>query len=374
MTSAESKSELFTVATGDGGDAHQNQPKKLPFYEHYIQPCLAEVLGSTLFMFVGCVSVMGNMGISGSIQPALAHGLALAIAIAIFGEISGGHFNPAVSVCVYLIGGMELMLLVPYVLSQMLGGVIAASLAKAVTTNEAFANATGAAFSAVQTSHGTGSATVAEMIMTLFLTMVVSMGAVNGRTRSQLAPFCIGLTVTANILAGGSHFNPPFTIAIWLCGGIQLTMVVPYLISQIIGGVLGAAMSKVMTSHENYVNATGAAFTILKSEEQLGKVVFAEMAMTCLVTMVVLLGAVNGKSKSPMVPFMVGCTVIVNVLAGGDISGTCLNPARAFGPALMANYWTYHWVYWVGPIGGGLVAAALVRLLLGDGKIRVILK
>lgn len=43
---------------------------------------------------------------------------------------SGGHFNPAVSVCVYLIGGMELILLVPYVISQMLGGVIAAGLAK----------------------------------------------------------------------------------------------------------------------------------------------------------------------------------------------------------------------------------------------------
>ncbi|XP_016401517.1 aquaporin-8a.1 [Sinocyclocheilus rhinocerous] len=260
MTSAESKSELFTVATGDGADAHQNQPKKLSFYEHYIQPCLAEVLGSTLFMFVGCVSVMGNVGISGSIQPALAHGLALAIAIAIFGEISGGHFNPAVSLCVYLIGGMELMLLVPYVLSQMLGGVIAASLAKAVTTNEAFANATGAAFDAVQTSHGTGSATVAEMIMTLFLTMVVSMGAVNGRTRSHLAPFCIGLTVTANILAGGG------------------------------------------------------------------------------------------------------------------ISGACMNPARAFGPAIVSGHWEYHWIYWVGPLTGALVTVSLVRLVVGDKKIRVIFK
>lgn len=45
----------------------------------------------------------------------------------------------------------------------------------------------------------------------------------------------------------------------------------------------------------------------------------------------------------------------------GDISGTCLNPARALGPALLAGYWDYHWVYWVGPIGGGLMAAALVR-------------
>lgn len=51
----------------------------------------------------------------------------------------------------------------------------------------------------------------------------------------------------------------------------------------------------------------------------------------------------------------------ISVLYRADVSGTCLNPARAFGPAVMVNYWTYHWVYWVGPIGGGLVAAALVR-------------
>ncbi|XP_051530305.1 aquaporin-8-like [Myxocyprinus asiaticus] len=258
MTS--SKSELFTVASGDGGDSLQGQPKRVSFFEHYIQPCLAEILGSTLFMFVGCVSVMGNVGISGSIQPALAHGLALAIAIAILGEISGGHFNPAVSVCVYLIGGMELILLVPYVLSQMLGGLIAAGLAKAVTTSIAYGNASGAAFNAVQSTDGIGSATVAEMIMTLFLTMVVSMGAINGRTRSHLAPFCIGLTVTANILAGGG------------------------------------------------------------------------------------------------------------------ISGACMNPARAFGPALVSGYWAHHWIYWVGPLTGALVTVSFVRLIMGDKKIRVVFK
>lgn len=71
-----------------------------------------------------------------------------------------------------------------------------------------------------------------------------------------------------------------------------------------------------MTSKEHYTNATGAAFTILQSDEQIPAAIFAEIAMTCLVTMVVLLGAVNGKSKSPMVPFLVGCTVIVNILAG----------------------------------------------------------
>ncbi|KAK3529044.1 hypothetical protein QTP70_014442 [Hemibagrus guttatus] len=229
-------------------------------FERIIQPCIAELVGTMFFVFIGCVSVIENVEAAGRLQPALVHGLAVAVMVACMAEISG------------------------------------------------------------------------------------------------------------------SHFNPPFTLAIFLCGGVRFAMVIPYLISQLIGGVLGAAMSKIMTSKENYKNATGAAFTILQSDEQVPGAIFAEIAMTCLVTMVVLLGAVNGKSKSPMVPFLVGCTVIVNILAGGDVSGTCLNPARALGPALLAGYWDYHWVYWVGPIGGGLIAAALVRLLLGDEKIRVIMK
>lgn len=48
------------------------------------------------------------------------------------------------------------------------------------------------------------------------------------------------------LFSSGSHFNPPFTIAIYLCGGMELAMVGPYLVSQLIGGVLGAGMSKVI--------------------------------------------------------------------------------------------------------------------------------
>ncbi|XP_036398338.1 aquaporin-8a.2 [Megalops cyprinoides] len=257
---AEEKLEMSNVETTLMPGTKKTTPPPPNTFERLIQPCLAEVVGTTFFVFIGCVSVIENVEAAGRVQPALVHGLIVAVMVACMAEISG------------------------------------------------------------------------------------------------------------------SHFNPPFTIAIYLCGGMQLTMVVPYLVSQLIGGLLGAAMSKAMTPSGRYINATGAAFSILKSEEQLPGAIFGEVAMTCLVTMVVLLGAVNGKSKSPMVPFMVGCTVIVNILAGGDVSGTCLNPARAFGPAVVAGYWEYHWVYWVGPIGGGLVAAALVRLVLGDEKIRIIMK
>ncbi|KAJ8387127.1 hypothetical protein AAFF_G00160670 [Aldrovandia affinis] len=230
-------------------------------FERVLQPCVAEAVGTAFFVFIGCVSVIENTAeTTGRLQPALVHGLAVAVLVACMAEISG------------------------------------------------------------------------------------------------------------------SHFNPPFTIAIYLCGGMELRMVVPYVISQLIGGILGAAMSKVMTTREHYARAKGAAFTILQSEDQLAAAIFGEAAMTCLVTVVVLMGAVNRKTRSAMVPFLVGSAVIVCVLAGGDVSGTCLNPARALGPAVLTSHWAYHWVYWAGPIGGSVAAAALVRFLLGDKRTRVILK
>ncbi|XP_028845720.1 aquaporin-8a.1 [Denticeps clupeoides] len=254
MSVAESKTEIFNVAPGGEGGGQSRGS-----YERYVQPFLAELVGSALFIFVGCAAVISDPGTTGSLQPALAHGLALSAAVAAFGEISGGHFNPAVSVCAYLLGGMELALLAPYVLAQMIGGMIGAGLAKGVFPEQLFNQTGGAAFKLSDTAT-LGSVTVAEIIMTLSLTMVISLGAINGRTRSHLAPFCIGLTVAANILAGGS------------------------------------------------------------------------------------------------------------------VSGACMNPARAFGPAVAAGHWTHHWVYWVGPLAGALLTVSLVRLLMGDKKTRLVFK
>ncbi|KAJ8345025.1 hypothetical protein SKAU_G00292180 [Synaphobranchus kaupii] len=269
----ESKAEISEASPGDarelelgakwqdGQEERRARPRRaISGFERYAQPCLAELLGSALFIFVGCSSVIENTEGTGRLQPALAHGLALGIVIAIFGAISGGHFNPAVSLSVSFIGGLNVALLVPYILAQLCGGMIGAGLAKAISTPHTYANATGAAFSVVQANAQVWPAVLAEAVMTLFLTMVVCMGAVNSQTRGPLAPLCIGLTVVANILAGGA------------------------------------------------------------------------------------------------------------------VSGACMNPARAFGPAVMANFWSYHWIYWMGPIAGALLTAGFIRLLLGDRATRVLLK
>lgn len=71
-----------------------------------------------------------------------------------------------------------------------------------------------------------------------------------------------------------------------------------------------------MTTGEKYAKVHGAAFAVLQPDSPVGRAVFAEVAMTCLITLVLLLGAVNSKTKTPTVPFLVGCTVIFNILAG----------------------------------------------------------
>ncbi|XP_075371374.1 aquaporin-8 [Mycteria americana] len=230
------------------------------WYERYAQPCVAELLGSALFIFIGCLSVVEDVEGTGRLQPALAHGLALGLTIAILGDISGGHFNPAVSLAVWLVGGLNITMLIPYWASQLCGGLIGAGLAKAVAASERYANASGGAFSSIVADEQIPSVLVGEIVMTTFLVLAVCMGAINGKTKTPLAPFCIGFTVT------------------------------------------------------------------------------------------------------------------VDILAGGGVSGACMNPARAFGPAVVANYWDYHWVYWVGPMVAALLVGVLVRLLIGDRTTRLLLK
>ena len=63
-------------------------------------------------------------------------------------------------------------------------------------------------------------------------------------------------------------------------------------------------------------------------------------------------------------PFAIGLTITGDILAGGVLTGAAMNPARAFGPALVGHYWANQAVYWVGPLAGGIVAGSLYSVLL----------
>jgi glycerol uptake facilitator-like aquaporin len=58
-----------------------------------------------------------------------------------------------------------------------------------------------------------------------------------------------------------------------------------------------------------------------------------------------------------LAPLVIGFTIVVDHLVGVPITGAGMNPARSFGPALMAGAWDNHWIYWIGPLVGAALAA-----------------
>ena len=78
--------------------------------------------------------------------------------------------------------------------------------------------------------------------------------------------------------------------------------------------------------------------------------------------------AVFGTAVSPDAPrvagFGIGLVLLFDILVGGPLTGAAMNPARAFGPALVSGQWLGHVVYWVGPIAGAILAALLWQYVL----------
>jgi aquaporin Z len=78
--------------------------------------------------------------------------------------------------------------------------------------------------------------------------------------------------------------------------------------------------------------------------------------------MTVIMGAaVDAKAVKGFAGLAIGATVGLEAMFGGPISGASMNPARSFGPALFAGAWSHHWIYWVAPILGALLAAFVYR-------------
>ena len=91
-----------------------------------------------------------------------------------------------------------------------------------------------------------------------------------------------------------------------------------------------------------------------------------EIVLTALLVFAVFGTAVD--SRAPKIGgFGIGLMIAANILMGGPISGASMNPARTFGPALVGGVWNAHWVYWVGPIVGALIAGLLYHhVILAD--------
>jgi aquaporin Z len=169
---------------------------------------LAEFLGTFFLCFAGIAAILSSTSVVGGglgiVGIALAHGLALSIAVNAFGGVSGGHCNPAVTMGMLSTGRISPANAAVYVVAQCLGATVAAFACKSVFPAEAVAMANlGIPLPAAWAT--TGTVVTLEFIMTFLLMTAVFGTAVDERGKAvKIGGLGIGLTVTFDILAGGA--------------------------------------------------------------------------------------------------------------------------------------------------------------------------
>jgi MIP family channel proteins len=235
---------------------------------HRIAPkLLAEFIGTFALIFIGAGAgaVVGDgVGLSGIVAIAFAHGLTVMAFAFAYGSVSGGHFNPSVTVGVLAAGAMSMSEAAGYIVSQFLGGIVGALLLRAVLGG--VATGLGTPVLAHNLTLGTTLLTVSpwagfviETVLAFFLVTVVLGTAVAGRARN-LAPLAIGMTLTLNIIMGGAltgaAFNPARALGPMVATG-KFSDAWLYLAAPIVGAIVAAVVHTALARLAQSTEAAG---------------------------------------------------------------------------------------------------------------------
>ena len=217
---------------------------------------------------------------------------------------------------------------------------------------------------------------IAELVGTMLLvfaictvvTLYVATSA-NAQTGSDYAVVGLvhGIVLFALIatLGGvsGGHFNPAVTFAAAITRRIDPIDAVVYILAQLSGAVLGALMVKGFLLDEGRAGHYGAAsISPLISGNFAGGLI--EAIGTFLLVLAVCAVAFNPRARREWAPLVIGLTLGLDVMIFGPLTGSAVNPARWFGPALIGNHFGGTWPYLVGPLVGALAAALLYRFVI----------
>jgi aquaporin Z len=192
--------------------------------------------------------------------------------------------------------------------------------------------------------------------------IIVGAGLIGAALAHGLA---IAIMVTAFGRLSGGHFNPSVTVAMWATRRIANIDAAAYIVAQLLGGTAGAlALLAFPEALRDVANGVPALSGI---EFEQG--VFIEIILTFFLVTAIFGTAVD--RHAPQVGgFGIGLTITMDILAGGRLTGAAMNPARAFGPALVNGAWDDQLVYWIGPIIGAVLAALLYHYVFLDDEQR----
>jgi aquaporin Z len=209
-----------------------------------------------------------------------------------------------------------------------------------------------------------------ELLGTFFLVVVAAGGGVlhaKGQISLSAAVVAPGLMVMAIILfmgaVSGAHLNPVVSIAFALRGDFPWKRVPGYVIVQLLGATLACVFLLAVFGDVQHLGATlpGPGYKAWQA-------FLMEIALTAMLVSVILGTASAAQNEGTLGALGVGGYVALAGLWAAPVSGTSMNPARSFGPALVAGDWSAYWVYLAGPLIGATIAVGCAVILRGRGR------
>src|SRR5262252_4003775 len=186
--------------------------------------------------------------------------------------------------------------------------------------------------------------------------------------------FAFGLSVLTMAYAvghvSGGHFNPAVTVGCFAAGRIPAKDIIPYVIAQLAGAVVGAGILFVIASGKAGFSLSGGFASNGYADHSPGSYTLVAALVTEVVMtfffLIVILGATDARAPKGLAPIAIGLALTLIHLVSIPVTNTSVNPARSTGVALYAGAWALDqlWLFWVAPIAGGVLGGIAYRALV----------
>jgi MIP family channel proteins len=208
-----------------------------------------------------------------------------------------------------------------------------------------------------------------EFLGTMLLTLIITSTGLPIRSKgvpdlhgALASGFAVATLIVGFGHISGAHINPAVTISFLTASEIDIIRTVGYIVVQILGGIFGAVLLRLLAPSHAHGDL---GMTTITPGVTILQAVIIEVIITFILCFTV--HAICDKRRDDIggsKAVAVGLAIVIGCLFGGSYTGGSMNPARSFGPALIMDSWENHWVYWVGPIIGSVLAALIYKYAL----------
>lgn len=167
----------------------------------------------------------------------------------------------------------------------------------------------------------------------------------------------------------GCHLNPAVSIGLWAGGRFPANELLPYIVAQVVGGVLaGGVLYLIATGNAGFDISGGFASNGYGEHSpggySMGSALITEVVMT-MMFLIVILGATDKRAPAGFAPIAIGLCLTLIHLISIPVTNTSVNPARSTGVALYVGGWATAqlWLFWIAPIIGAAIGAVIYRFI-----------